>query len=100
MGWVIGVLAAVAAVAGSARGDWVCRVARLAGRVPGGSTGPLAWSPFLVGGFGLAGQGAWGRAVICCQAAVMSPAQGQVAGIRSWRRRAPRTSRAAACRTR
>ena len=74
-------------------------VARLAGRVAGGSTGP--WVPFMVAGTGFAaGQGAWGRVVIRSQAVAIAAAQGQVAAILRRRRQPLAVRRAAACRMR
>src|ERR1022692_2283039 len=63
----------------------------------GGFHGPLG-CPFVIAGWPGWCQGAWGRAVIRVQAAVMASAQGQVAAILSRRRGPPRVSRAAACR--
>ena len=73
-------------------------VARLAGRVAGvpRARGLLPGSQGRLG----AGQGGCGSVSMRCHAAVMAPAHGQVAWILRWRRRPPRTSRAAACSTR
>jgi hypothetical protein len=72
-------------------------VARLSGRVAGV---PQARGGVFVGqGTRCAGQGAWARALMRLNAVTMSAAQGQLAWILSWRRRAPRVIRAAACRT-
>ena len=68
------------------------------GRVAGGSTGP--GSPSLIAGTVWAGQGACGSASMSRQAVVIASAHGQVAWIFRCRFRPPRTSRAAACRTR
>ena len=65
----------------------------------GGSAGPRV-APSVSQGWFCASQGACGRAVIRAQAVAMACAQGQVAGIFSRRRRPPRTSFPAACRTR
>ena len=69
------------------------------GPVAGGSTGP-GITPSVWQGWLFSGQGACGRALIRAQAVAMACAQGQVAGIFSRRRRPPRTSFPAACRTR
>src|SRR5450755_928528 len=73
-------------------------VARLPGRMAGGSTGP-GGSPSWIVRTIFAGQGACGSASIRCHAAVISSAHGQVAWIFRRRRRPPRTRRAAACST-
>src|ERR1039458_3494679 len=73
-------------------------VARLPGRMAGGSTGP-GGSPSWIAKTIFAGQGACGSASIRCHAAVISSAHGQVAWIFRRRRRPPRTRRAAACST-
>jgi hypothetical protein len=73
-------------------------VARLAGRWPG-VHGPGAVPSVLQSRLS-AGQRACGRAVIRAQAVAMASAQGQVLEIFSCRRRPPRTSFPAACRTR
>ena len=72
-------------------------VARLAGRVPGvPQTRGLLWSQGQV----RAGQLVSGSAQIRCQARAIASAHGQFAAIFQRLRRPPRTSRAAACRTR
>src|ERR1022692_200746 len=73
-------------------------VTRLAGPGAGGST-PGCVLPWLQG-WVCAGQGAWGRALIRSQAAMMAGAQGQVAAILRRRGRPPRVSRAAAWKSR
>ena len=54
-------------------------VARLSGRVAGGSTGP--WVPSLLGGMVRVGQVGCGMAWTRCQAVVICSARGQVAAI-------------------
>lgn len=74
-------------------------VARLAGRMAGGSTGPGGFFLDRRDGFG-AGQGACARAVIRFQAVTITGAQGQVVAIFRRRRRPLVVRRAAACRMR
>ena len=97
-----GLKAGAGSVAGRVLGpDFSVRgmtVARLSGRVAGGSTGPGV--PSLLAGTVCAGQVGCGRAWIRCQAVMIAAAQGQVAAIFRVLRRPPRTSRAAAWRTR
>src|SRR5260370_36707781 len=68
---------------------------------PGGRGfhGPLG-SPSWIAGMVRAGQGGCGSALMRCHAVVIASAHGHVAWIFRQRRRPPRTSRAAACRTR
>src|ERR1022692_4201634 len=95
-GWVAGWRMPAAGVADL---DFMLRVGQRPGWRAGGGGfhGPLG-GPFVIAGWPGWCQGAWGRAVIRVQAAVMASAQGQVAAILSRRRRPPRVSRAAACR--
>lgn len=72
-------------------------VARLAGRVAGSSMGHGGFLPSSAGRV-CAGQVGREMAWTCCQAVVISCAQGQVAAIFRVLRRLPRTRRA--CRTR
>ena len=74
-------------------------VARLPGRVAEGFHGPRVFLPCSLERV-LAGQVGCGMAWMCCQAVVISSAQGQVAAIFRVLRRPPLTRRAAACRTR
>ena len=69
--------------------------ARLSRRV-----GVVSWGPPVVGLAVELGQPGAGMAAIRSNAVVIWVAQGQVAGMRSQRRRCPRTRRAAVCRIR
>jgi hypothetical protein len=98
-----------AAAGGAAAAGWGAAAGRtrrgragrgwLAGRWPGVPQAPGV-TPSVSQGWLFAGQGACGKAVIRAQAVAMACAQGKLAGIFSRRRRPPRTSLPAACRTR
>jgi hypothetical protein len=64
------------------------------------AAGVVSFGPPVVGAGAEAGQPGAGMAAIRVNAAVIWAAHGQLVGMRSQRRRCPRVSRAAVCRTR